>query len=116
MTKQDRQNAALPKFESVGPTRRRVSAAAAHRDVRDDRRYMAAYRRLLARHKRLIRRVGVGAGVLAGLLFIACAGLWWRLASGPIQLDVVTPWLVAAIEENFGSNEHVDVGGTQIER
>src|SRR5215469_18076193 len=26
------------------------------------------------------------------------------------------PWLVAAIEENFGSRERVEVGGTQIER
>ena len=43
-------------------------------------------------------------------------GLWWRLSSGPIQLDVFTPWLVSAIEENFGSHERVEVGGTQIER
>jgi hypothetical protein len=49
-------------------------------------------------------------------LFLGCAGLWWRLSSGPIQLDIVTPWLASAIEENFGSSEHVDVGGTQIER
>jgi len=46
---------------------------------------------------------------------LGAAGLWWRLASGPIQLDVVTPWLVAAIEENFGNGHHVEVGGTQIE-
>ena len=47
---------------------------------------------------------------------MAFVGLWWRLASGPIQLDIATPWLVSAIEENFGSREHVEVGGTQIER
>jgi hypothetical protein len=117
MTYQDRHSAALPKRESIVPPRRRVSVAAAHRGERsDDGRYLAAYRRLLARHKRLIRRVGIGTGVLAGLLFVGCVGLWWRLSNGPIQLDVVTPWLVAAIEENFGGNEHVDVGGTQIER
>ena len=46
---------------------------------------------------------------------LGAVGLWWRLASGPIQLDVVTPWLAAAIEENFGSGHHVEVGGTQIE-
>ena len=28
----------------------------------------------------------------------------------------MTPWLASAIEENFGSNHHVEVGGTQIER
>ena len=43
-------------------------------------------------------------------------GLWWRLSSGPIQLDIATPWLASAIEENFGRNHHVAVGGTQIER
>ena len=46
----------------------------------------------------------------------AVAGLWWRLNSGPIQLDAFTPWLVSAIEENFGSRERVEVGGTQFER
>src|SRR5262249_2975892 len=30
--------------------------------------------------------------------------------------DVATPWLTAAIEENFGANHRVEVGGTQIER
>ena len=117
MTNQDRQSAMLPKREPVVYPRRRGSLAAAHRgERRADGRYLAAYRRLLARHKRLIRRIGIGSGVLAGLFTIACLGLWWRLASGPIQLDAFTPWLAAAIEENFGSREHVEVGGTQIER
>jgi hypothetical protein len=49
-------------------------------------------------------------------MLLACLGLWWRLSSGPIQLDVVTPWLASAIEENFGNGRHVEVGGTQIER
>ena len=47
---------------------------------------------------------------------LAVLGLWWRLASGPIELDVATPWLKAAIEENFGGKHTVDVGGTQLER
>jgi len=64
---------------------------------------------------RLFRRVGIGLGVLGAMAVLGCLGLWWRLASGPIQLDVVTPWLAAAIEENFGSRHHVTVGGTQIE-
>ena len=46
----------------------------------------------------------------------ALLGLWWRLSSGPIELDVATPWLKAAIEENFGGKHTVTVGGTQIER
>ena len=44
------------------------------------------------------------------------SALWWRLASGPIELDVATPWLTAAIKENFGSGHEVEIGGTQLER
>ncbi len=117
MTNQDRQSAAPPRWDGVVHPRRRGSLAAARRGQGwGDGRYLAAYRRLLARHRRLIRRVGIGSGVVAGLLLVAVLGLWWRLSSGPIQLDIFTPWLVAAIEENFGSHEHVEVGGTQFER
>ena len=42
--------------------------------------------------------------------------LWWRLSSGPIELDIATPWLTAAIKENFGAGHDVEIGGTQIER
>ena len=44
------------------------------------------------------------------------AALWWRLGAGPINLDMATPWLAAAIEENIGHGNTVEVGGTQIER
>ena len=54
--------------------------------------------------------------MLVTLVLLGCVGLWWRLSSGPIQLDAFSPWLVAAIEENFGSRQRVEVGGTQIER
>ena len=50
---------------------------------------------------------------IVGLVF---GGLWWRLGSGPIEFDMATPWLTAAIEDNFGENYKVQVGGTQIER
>lgn len=117
MTNQDRQSAGPPRWESAVHPRRRVNLAAAHRGERwSDGRYLAAYRRLLARHRRLLRRVGIGSGVLAGLLLLSVLGLWWRLSSGPIQLDAFTPWLVSAIEENFGSRQRVEVGGTQFER
>ena len=76
---------------------------------------MHIYWGVFARHQRLIRRGGIVIAALAALVTLGAAGLWWRLASGPIQLDVVTPWLVAAIEENFGNGHHVEVGGTQIE-
>jgi Protein of unknown function len=57
--------------------------------------------------------------VFASLLviFAGCfGGLWWRLGAGPINLDMATPWLAAAIEENIGHGNTVEVGGTQIER
>jgi hypothetical protein len=51
------------------------------------------------------------------LIFAGCFGaLWWRLGAGPINLDMATPWLAAAIEQNIGNGNTVEVGGTQIER
>ncbi len=47
---------------------------------------------------------------------VGLLALWWRLGSGPIDFDFATPWLTAAIEENFGSHHRVAVGGTQLER
>jgi hypothetical protein len=43
-------------------------------------------------------------GALAGVVLVAMSALWWRLGSGPIELDVATPWLTAAIGENFGDH------------
>jgi hypothetical protein len=64
----------------------------------------------------LVRRVFWGATLTFAVVVIAIAGLWWRLSSGPIELDMATPWLKAAIEQNFGGKQTVSVGGTQIER
>src|SRR5581483_11390729 len=118
MANQDRQIGPPPRWgDTVVHPRRRTNLAAAHRGDRGgDGRYLAAYRRLLARHRRLIKRVALSAIALVGLLILGLGGLWWRLSTGPIQLDIFTPWLVSAIEENFGSHERVEVGGTQIER
>ncbi|HEY6831385.1 MAG TPA: DUF3971 domain-containing protein [Pseudolabrys sp.] len=58
----------------------------------------------------------LGIGALAAVIVLSCLGLWLRLSSGPIEFDVATPWLTAAIEENLGSQHTVVVGGTQIER
>jgi hypothetical protein len=66
--------------------------------------------------ERWVRRLAV---VLAALvvIFAGCFGaLWWRLGAGPINLDMATPWLAAAIEDNIGHGNTVEVGGTQIER
>jgi hypothetical protein len=63
-----------------------------------------------------VRRLLWGAGIVVVVAGLGVGGLWWRLASGPIELDVATPWLKAAIEKNFGGKQTVVVGGTQIER
>jgi len=65
---------------------------------------------------RFLRRVLWGLLIFASIMTVAVIGLWWRLSSGPIELDLATPWLKAAIEENFGGNHSVVVGGTQLER
>jgi hypothetical protein len=66
--------------------------------------------------ERWVKRLAVVIALLA-VIFAGCfGGLWWRLGAGPINLDVATPWLAAAIEENIGHGNTVEVGGTQIER
>jgi len=65
---------------------------------------------------RWAKRIAVVVAVLA-VIFAGCfGGLWWRLGAGPINLDMATPWLAAAIEDNIGNGNTVEVGGTQIER
>src|SRR5664279_2712157 len=63
-----------------------------------------------------VRRSFWGMTLAFAVVVAAIAGLWWRLSNGPIELDVATPWLKAAIEKNFGGKQTVSVGGTQIER
>jgi len=117
MTNQHWQRAARPRWRSIVPLRRPARPAAAEgirRSGEPPRAFRAGL--FMARYGRLIRRGAIGIGVLGALVALSCLALWWRLAAGPIQFDIVTPWLVSAIEENFGSNRHVEVGGTQIER
>jgi hypothetical protein len=93
--------------------RRLLSRPNSHLYAFSDR--VRAFRRWLA-GERWIKRLAV---VIASLLvvFAGCfGGLWWRLGAGPINLEVATPWLAAAIEENIGHGNTVEVGGTQIER
>jgi Protein of unknown function len=76
---------------------------------------MGVWRRWLAKG-RWVRRLAVVILALM-VIFAGCFGtLWWRLGAGPINLDIATPWLAAAIEENIGHGNTVEVGGTQIER
>ena len=72
-------------------------------------------RRLFHRRPWLARTAIILSG-LAVLSAISFGGLWLRLGAGPINLNIVTPWLASAIEENLGKDHSVEVGGTQIER
>src|SRR3984885_13080879 len=66
--------------------------------------------------ERWVKRLALVIVVLI-VIFAGCFGaLWWRLGAGPINLEMATPWLAAAIEENIGNGNTVEVGGTQIER
>lgn len=76
---------------------------------------IGALRRWLAR-ERWVKRLAVVIAILL-VIFAGCFGaLWWRLGAGPINLEMATPWLAAAIEDNIGHGNTVEVGGTQIER
>src|SRR5438132_1049258 len=77
--------------------------------------HLGALRQWLA-GERWVKRLAVVIAVLM-VIFASCfGGLWWRLGAGPINLEMATPWLAAAIEENIGHGNTVEVGGTQIER
>src|ERR1700682_2221835 len=77
--------------------------------------HLGAFRRWLA-SERWVKRVAVVIAALV-VIFAGCfGGPWWRLGAGPINLEMATPWLAAAIEENIGHGNTVEVGGTQIER
>jgi hypothetical protein len=66
--------------------------------------------------ERWVKRLALVISVLI-VIFASCFGaLWWRLGAGPINLEMATPWLAAAIEQNIGNGNTVEVGGTQIER
>src|SRR3984957_16097776 len=66
--------------------------------------------------ERWVRRLAVVTAVLMVIFATCFGGLWWRLGAGPINLEMATPWLAAAIAENIGHGNTVEVGGTQIER
>jgi hypothetical protein len=117
MTNQFRQRASSPRWRSVVRLRRAVRLPAVEGPRRPgEARRLSRLWAFLARHATLFRRTAIGLGAFAAVVIVGCLALWWRLTSGPIQLDVMTPWLASAIEENFGSGHHVEVGGTQIER
>src|SRR5437868_6418965 len=71
---------------------------------------------LFGRGHPILRNGAITIGVLVTLVLIGGGLLWWRLLSGPIALDLATPWLRTAVEQNFGNRYRVEVGGTMLER
>src|SRR6202158_238984 len=76
---------------------------------------LAALRLWLA-GERWVKRLAIVIAALMVIFAGSFGALWWRLGAGPINLDMATPWLAAAIEDNIGHGNTVEVGGTQIER
>ncbi|MEA2865074.1 MAG: hypothetical protein QOC84_3030 [Bradyrhizobium sp.] len=66
--------------------------------------------------ERWLKRLAIALAALLVIFAVCFGGLWWRLGAGPINLEMATPWLAAAIEQNIGNGNTVEVGGTQIER
>ena len=66
--------------------------------------------------ERWVRRLAIAIAALMVIFAASFGALWWRLGAGPINLEMATPWLAAAIEDNIGNGNTVEVGGTQIER
>jgi hypothetical protein len=64
----------------------------------------------------LVRRVGYGVGGFVAVIVLLVGGLWLRLAAAPIEINFVSPWLAAAIQQNIGQAHRVAIAGTQIER
>jgi hypothetical protein len=76
----------------------------------------ASHHPLLCAPSRRMRHVAVVLGTFASVVALGGLGVWWRLSTGPISLDVITPWLTSALEERFGDGRTIDVGGTVLER
>ena len=112
----------LRKLEAILHSYRLRRARAAHaiggtaKARRHQRRITRKLRIGFRRRLPLLRKVAIGVGAFAAIVAFILGSLWWRLSSGPIALDIATPWLTAAIEQNFGSRHHVEVGGTVLER
>ncbi len=97
------------------------AAAAPHHaeHTRKPRRFPRLFppmKQALKARRRGLFKTAVWTGGIIGTVAVLCGAFWWRLGAGPIEIDLATPWLAAAIEENFGGSHRVEVGGTQIER
>jgi hypothetical protein len=108
------------------PERRRIAfrlPSIAFRSPRSLKRLALRVRRLpinpgilIDRSHPWLRKLTFTAGALVMVTLIGGGLLWWRLLSGPISLDIATPWLTSAVERNFDHRYRIEVGGTLLER
>jgi len=49
--------------------------------------------------ERWVKRLAIAIAALMVIFAASFGALWWRLGAGPINLEMATPWLAAAIEE-----------------
>jgi hypothetical protein len=71
---------------------------------------------LLMLRRPWFRRLAYAAAAVGAVVLTATGLLWWRLTSGPLALDLMTPWLASAVEQRLGGGHSIEVGGTQLER
>jgi hypothetical protein len=112
-------DAGAPVHVDAAPSRRRIAL----RSPRWLRRFALRVRRLpinpgilIDRKHPWLRRLTFTASALVTVVLICGGLLWWRLLSGPISLDMATPWLTSAVERNFDNRYRIEVGGTLLER
>jgi hypothetical protein len=112
-------DAGAPVHADAAPSRRRIAL----RSPRWLRRFALRVRRLpinpgilIDRKHPWLRRLTFTASALVTVVLICGGLLWWRLLSGPISLDMATPWLTSAVERNFDNRYRIEVGGTLLER
>ena len=81
---------------------------------------MPGHRRQLPRalrtRKARLRKWAIAVAAILVVVAGGCAGLWWRLGTSPISVDIVTPWLETSLEQRLGGDYDIDIGGTQLER
>ncbi len=100
-------------------TRHRHATHDHHHDLAHDHHAWDAQRRcgeLLRGQRPLTRWLVYGGTGLAAFALVSTGLAWWRLSSGPLSMDLVTPWITAAVEQRLGGGQRIEVGGTQLER
>jgi len=83
---------------------------------KEERRRHAWWRIRGGLHRPLVRNLllaGAGIAVFLGLII---GGVWLRLESGPIDINLASPLLSSAIEANIGGRHRVEIGGARLGR